>query len=273
MGEEYAINGKLKAMLKGLNPAEQKAARYIIDFPDDVIHHSISELSVLAGTSETTIFRLSKKLGFDGYQSLKIQLARELSLSTPVVYADKNELISELIGALNQQNQLLDDRQLDGISRLIVKANRLIFFGVASSGIVAEFGATLFMRAGFSTAYYTDPHLQIMTAVSLNERDIVFGISASGNIRDTVKSIEVATDSGAYTIAITGGVGSRIVNAAKETIYVAQGGHETGIPQLQPRVCQLVVIQLLLEKVIKMRDDTLKTLEKVDRTLDKKRYL
>ena len=273
MGEEFRITEKLKAMIKGLNPAEKKAARYIIDFPDDVIHHSISELSVLAGTSETTIFRLSKKLNFNGYQALKIQLARELSRESPPISADKNKLISDLIEALNQQNQLIDDVQLDRIAGKIVRANRLIFFGVASSGIVAEFGATLFMRAGFSTAFYTDPHLQIMTAVSLNKGDIVFGISASGNIRDTVKSIEVASDSGAYTVAVTGGIGSRIVSVSTETIYVAQGGHETGIPLLQPRVCQLTVIQLLLEKSIKLRNGTMQTLEKVDRTLDKKRYL
>jgi DNA-binding MurR/RpiR family transcriptional regulator len=85
------------------------------------------------------------------------------------------------------------------------------------------------------------------------------------------KSIEVASDSGAYTVAITGGIGSRIVSVSTETVYVAQGGHETGIPLLQPRVCQLAVIQLLLEKSIRLRDGTMQTLEKVDRTLDKKR--
>ncbi|HHF08718.1 MAG TPA: MurR/RpiR family transcriptional regulator, partial [Kosmotoga arenicorallina] len=71
---------RLKGLYDSLGTSEKKVANYIITRADDVIHYTITELAHFSGSSEATVYRLVKKLGFSGYQSFKITLARELSV-------------------------------------------------------------------------------------------------------------------------------------------------------------------------------------------------
>ena len=57
--------------------AEKKIADWIITNPGKLIPLSISELADQCKCSEATIVRFARRLGFDGYQALKISLARE----------------------------------------------------------------------------------------------------------------------------------------------------------------------------------------------------
>jgi len=58
---------KLKGIFDSLGESEKRAARYILERPDDVIHYSITEFAHHCETSEATIYRLCRKLGFSGY--------------------------------------------------------------------------------------------------------------------------------------------------------------------------------------------------------------
>ncbi|QTA38325.1 MurR/RpiR family transcriptional regulator [Thermosipho ferrireducens] len=270
---KLGILDKLRATLSQLKPAEQKIAKYIIKYPDDTIHHSISELAVLAGVGEATISRLCRKLGFKGFQDLKISLARELAApESDIFFESSNELITKLISTLSNLNKMLDEESIEAVVKKVVKSKRIIFFGVGSSGVIAEYGAVLFTRAGFPASFYTDPHMQIISAVSFGKNDVVFGISSSGNIRDTVKSMQISKSSGAYTVAITGGYKSRITEVVDTTIYIPPSGHETGIPFLSPHVCQMTILHIIFDKALSIKKSAREILRKADKTLQAKRY-
>ena len=67
----------IKAHYDELSRAERKVADFLIDNPDDILPLYITELADRCGASEATIVRFAKKLGFDGYQQLKIAVAKE----------------------------------------------------------------------------------------------------------------------------------------------------------------------------------------------------
>ncbi|WP_406542271.1 MurR/RpiR family transcriptional regulator [Clostridium ljungdahlii] len=66
---------RIRAIYSNLKTAEKKAAHYILENPESIIHFSITEFAYVSKVSETTIFRLCNKLGYTGYQDLKINLA------------------------------------------------------------------------------------------------------------------------------------------------------------------------------------------------------
>ena len=75
--------GKIQASLNGLSPELRSIAEHILKHPQDVVHRSITELAEVTNSSEATIFRLCKHLGWQGFQDLKITLAREI-VHTPM---------------------------------------------------------------------------------------------------------------------------------------------------------------------------------------------
>lgn len=268
---KLGIIEKLKALFDQLKPAEKKIAKYIIEYPDDVIHHSISELAELAKAGEATISRLSRKLGYKGFQALKIELAKELS-SVPSEFIKTNGIISEVIDSLTNLSKLVDEKEIEKIAKKIVNSSKIFFFGVGSSGIVAEYGAFLFARAGFFSNYYTDPHMQVISAVGMDKNTVVFGISSSGNIRDTVKSMKVAKDSKAFTVAITGGYESRITEVVDTTLYIPPAGVESGLPKISPVVSQMVIIHMIFEKALVLKKEAIEIIQKGNTTLKAKKY-
>ena len=68
---------QIKVLYNEMGRAEKKIADWILANPGGLIPLSISELADKCSCSEATIVRFARRLGFDGYQALKISLARE----------------------------------------------------------------------------------------------------------------------------------------------------------------------------------------------------
>lgn len=60
-----------------LSPREQAICDYIAGHSNEIIHMSITETAEQCQTSEATLVRLSKKLGYKGFQALKISVAQD----------------------------------------------------------------------------------------------------------------------------------------------------------------------------------------------------
>ena len=67
----------IKILYNDMGNAEKKIADFLIKNPSGILPLSITELAEKCGGSEATIVRFAKRLGFDGYQQLKIAIAQE----------------------------------------------------------------------------------------------------------------------------------------------------------------------------------------------------
>jgi len=247
---------KLKGIFDSLGESEKRAARYILERPDDVIHYSITEFAHHCETSEATIYRLCRKLGFSGYHDFKIYLARELSFPREVMKRVEGDfssfvemVVNDNVDILRSTKEILDIHQLEKAVDLILDSDRLIFFGVGRSSPIAQDGSLRFALLGFRTSYYSDPHAQVMVAAGLSENDVVVAISHTGMIRDIVKSVQVAKSSKARTIAITAGMKSPLAGEADITLHVALG-KEQAWDFLNNRIGEMLMIDLLYRCVL-----------------------
>lgn len=208
---------KLNEMMDGFAPSEKKVAKYIAENLDNVLGLSVEELSNRSGASKAAVIRFCKTIGFKGYRDLSIQLAAELALYqndgsneeyTDINVGDDVETILRNVShhnvkAIEDTLLLTDVSQVQQAVELLRNAERIDFYGVGASAIVAQDAQNKFMRINKYATAYRESHLQLASAVNLGTSGVAVAISWSGETKDVVEAAKLAKESGAAVIAIT----------------------------------------------------------------------
>ena len=82
-----------------LRKSEAKVANYVLANASEVIKMRIVDLASKSEVSEPTVIRFCKALGFDGFQSFKLQLAQQLGLGSVFTQfaVEDNDTVADLI--------------------------------------------------------------------------------------------------------------------------------------------------------------------------------
>jgi len=274
---------RLRGMDRSLNPAEEKAADYILDYPEEVIGLSITEVAENSKASEATVVRVSQLVGYQGFQELKIMLAKDLGSFFAEVPEEikRGDSMSEVTAKVLQTNiqairdtlDVLDVGEMERTVKAISNARRVDFYGVGASGIVALDAQCKFLRINIESMAFIDPHLQAISAALLTKRDVAVGISHSGSTKDIVDSLSLAKSSGATVICITNYMRSPIAKISDIKLFTASREATFRSGAIASRIAQLSVIDVLFLGVLMSRyDSTVKSLEKTTEAVKTKRY-
>jgi DNA-binding MurR/RpiR family transcriptional regulator len=231
-----------------LNPALRRIAEFIITQPGVAKGMTITELAAACGVAESTVSRFVREIGLDRYQTLRLGIAESL-FAQPAdgngndqayVYGGITRLdaIPTIVAKITRSSEAalratgihLAEAEVARAVDLIEQADVIVFCAMGSSGIAAEDGVMRFIRAGRRCILYRDQSLQVMTATILGPRDVLIGISASGDSTPIVEAVSRAQTRGAGTIAITSVKGSRVTEHAAVTLYTSTGaGPDAGL--------------------------------------------
>ena len=263
-----------------LRKSEAKVASYVLANANDVIKMRIVDLAANSEVSEPTVIRFCRALGFDGFQSFKLQLAQQLGMGS--VYTqfavDDNDTVTDLrnkvfdttVGSLLTVRDELNADVLEQAISTISNARRVEFYGFGASGSVAADAQHKFFRLQLSTAAYTDPHIQHMSAIALESDDVVVAISQSGETQALLQSVHLAREAGAKVI----GLAPENTSLSKQCsipIYVNMEEDLQSYTPVSSRIAHLVVIDVLATGVARHRKpllkEHLKRLEKSQRAL------
>ena len=129
--------------------------------------------------------------------------------------------------------------------RLLEKARRIELFSIGISYPVAYTARCKFRLIGLPASTEFDSHLQLVAATQLRKGDVAFGISCSGNTRETVECLEVARSKGAATICLTNSMKSEIVRHADLALYATPSEIKYFQAPLASRITQLAVVDAL----------------------------
>jgi len=274
---------RLKGVYRSLNPAEKKVSDYILAYPEEVIGLSITEVAENSQTSEATVVRVSQLVGYQGFQELKIMLAKDLGSFFAEIPEEikRGDSMSEVTAKVLQTNiqairdtlDVLDVGEMERTVKVISNARRADFYGVGASGIVALDAQSKFLRINIESMAFIDPHLQAISAALLTKRDVAVGISHSGSTKDIVDSLSLAKSSGATVICITNHMRSPIAKISDIKLFTASREATFRSGAIASRIAQLSVIDVLFLGVLMSRyDSTVKSLEKTTEAVKTKRY-
>lgn len=250
---------KIRRLYSSMGPAEKKIADFILADAQGIVSCSVTELAEKCGCGDATVVRFSRRLGFEGFQALKIGIAGEIgstsSVGTEITKNDTcfeifKKRINDISRSLQSTESILNEQTLERAAQLIMKARRIAVFGLGNSAAIAMDAAHKFLRLGLDAQSCTDNHMQAIIASHLDRQSVAIGISHSGSSKDIVDALRLSKIGGATTICLTNFGSSPIVEASDIAIYTKSEETKRSILGMSSRIAQLTIFDAIYTYIV-----------------------
>ncbi|WP_226666443.1 MurR/RpiR family transcriptional regulator [Metabacillus litoralis] len=239
---------------------ERKIADYILKNPNKIIHSSINQLAEDLEVADSTVFRFCKRIGYKGYQAMKIALASEIVSPLQDIHEKVNEgdsldtiaskVFRSNIKTIEDTLTIVNEDQLQLAVDTIIKAESVEFFGSGGSSIIALDAYHKLVRTGLKVHAVIDTHFQLMAASQMTEKDCAVFISHSGSSKDILHILNVVKATGAKMIAITNHAKSPLSGGVDIPLYTVSEETEYRSEALSSRIAQLTLIDVLYVNIL-----------------------
>ncbi|CAH0119650.1 MULTISPECIES: MurR/RpiR family transcriptional regulator [unclassified Paenibacillus] len=253
---------KIRDMKDSLTPVERMVAEYILANLEEIPHLSIKSLAQLSKTSDASVLRFCKTMGYSGYRSFIVSISASLGSMDEEhknQYTDiqPGDDLSTIIANISLNNiksiedtlSVMNRNEVARAVKILRTCNRIVFFGVGASGLVCKDAEQKFSRINKICHSYTDGHGQLTAATLMGKGDVAIFISNSGDTVEILDSLEIAKKNGASTIAITKYNKSEL--ADKSDILLSISTPEISIRSgaMGSRIAMLTVVDILFAGV------------------------
>ncbi len=247
---------------------ESDLAFFVLEYPEQVIQMTITEVADKLNVGQGTIVRFCQKLGFPGFHAFKIALAQSLGKQKEL-FEDTLDILglikSKQFEAIEETYKLLKSNEstIYMSAEKISKCRKLYLVGFGASGATALDSYYKFMRIGLDCVYLPDPHLQMMALSQSTKKDCVLAFSQSGSTALVVDMASIAKKNGSCVISITGYNRSPLTEVSDYVIINALRENPFQSGTIRSKIAQLYVLEVLFEIVRNMLK------EKADKNIDK----
>ncbi|QUB99287.1 MurR/RpiR family transcriptional regulator [Cellulosimicrobium cellulans] len=256
---------RIRQALPSLRPAEARIAEAVLADPAAVVGKTITELAALVGTSQATVVRFCRAVGYAGYPEFRIDLAQATSRRAVeqeranVAHGeiDPDDTLHDVVTkiafhearTIEETARMLDLDALEQVTAAVAQATRIDLFGVGSSGLTAQDLAQKLQRIGLLCFASPDPHVQLQSAALLADGAVAVGVSHSGLTVETNDALRIARDRGATTVAVTNFPESPLVEHADLVLTTTARETQFRSGALSSRIAQLALVDFLFVRV------------------------
>ncbi|MCQ6266727.1 MurR/RpiR family transcriptional regulator [Fictibacillus sp. WQ 8-8] len=206
-------------MIASFNELETSLYNYISQNMDKVAYMRIRELADETHVSTATVLRFCRKLNCEGFSKFKIRLKMQLKENKKTTIKSSQQSGVEFF-----ERTLKGDieEKVRKAASLVTKADNVIFIGIGSSGILAEYGARYFSSLGKFSLYIFPIHSK------LRNNSVTIALSVSGENNFTVTHLNILKQEGSKIISITNNKLSTIAKISDINIpyYVTEESFE-----------------------------------------------
>ncbi|MGV8834081.1 MAG: MurR/RpiR family transcriptional regulator [Devosia sp.] len=259
----------LAAQLDTMTQADQQIGQFIIDDPERMLGLSSARLAKVTGRSQSSVVKFSQKLGFTGYQQLKLAVnkakAQEWQAPAGIIHGtiDASDsymtILQKLIGSkllsMRETSAVNDERTIDQALDILVSARRIQLAGVGASSLVARDFSYKLLKLGRTVLLDSDNHIQIANVSNLGSDDLLVALSYSGNSMEVVRIAELAKARGATVISITGLQPNPLLSLADISLYTVADEERVRSSAITSRDAQLMIIDMLFILLLRRQED------------------
>ncbi len=210
---EKIINLSTKNLTKG----EKKIAEYIISNPKEVSDMSALDLGKALNTSDASIVRFSKNIGFKGFSDLKTYLKIQInSFKKPQNkilekwnnFQSENDIVDKIVKSdlKNIESFLsqIDVKKVEETVKNILSSKKVFVIGMGCSRGVAQFISWHMKRIGVDVELLQESGIGLLESlVHLKEEDTVLFFTFPRYLTDEVQASKLIKKRGAKLILIT----------------------------------------------------------------------
>lgn len=278
-----AVLDRLTEEWDALTPEAQKAARYVLENPQDVGVSTVREIAEAANVKPNTVVRMARQAGFEGYEDFRAPF-REAIRRGVVPLEDRARWLQDIaktddLGGLYADMVGAAIRNIEetfaGISAEALKdaagaiwASRHVFtLGVGVNNANAR-NFTYLASTGM-VQFHAIPRPGSTPVDDLawaDGRDVLIAITHRPYRREVVEAVRIARDQGLTVIGISDSPASPVIRAAQHRFVVA-----ADTPQFFPSsVSTIALLETLLSFVISVASDEI--VERVE-TFHRRRHM
>jgi len=194
---------RLNAKLAGLRPAERRVARFVQERPEEALIGSAAAIAESTNTSDATVIRTAKALGYASLDDLRRDVAARLRSDLSPA-ARMTRTLSELrgdahhvleatlaihIAALEALRRDISPDRFDRVVASIVDAERMFVFGIGPSSAMANYFTLQLGRLGFEAAGLTHTGLLLADGIKQLRKGDLLAILAYGHLYAEVDAL------------------------------------------------------------------------------------
>ncbi|HUD62818.1 MAG TPA: MurR/RpiR family transcriptional regulator [Acetobacteraceae bacterium] len=268
---------RIASQLDQMSPAEQRVARVFQENREEVLFASAAALAAKASTSDATVVRTTKVLGFAGMVDLRRTLAAELKQSLSIV-SRMSQTLQEVGDDLRAAFDLTLDIHVESIQSLrrdiatesfreavslIGNARRVVIFGIGPSSSMAAYFATQLGRFGIDTASLTRTGLLFADDLrTLRAGDVLVAMAYGRVYRELAVLLDEADRQGIRKLLLTDNLGPKLRRRVDVVLPVARGRAD----MLSMHTATLGLLEALLVGIATQRpEETVQSLEDLNR--------
>ena len=253
---------KIRDMKENLTPVERMVAETILSNTDEIPHLSIKSLAKLSKTSDASVLRFCKTMGYSGYRSFIVSISAALGSMDDErkdQYTDiqPGDDLSTIIANISRNNcksieetlSVIDPEEVARAVKALRATDRIIFFGIGASGIVCDDAEQKFSRINKMCHAYTDGHSMLTAATLLSKGNVAIFVSNSGDTIEILEALEIARKNNACTIAITKYNKSELADKADILLGISTPEVTMRSGAMGSRIAMLTVIDILFAGV------------------------
>jgi len=253
------INGKVFLKINSafihLGKAEKRVATFIKNYPEEVIKLPINVLAEKVGVSVSTIIRLCRRIGINGYTDLKIDITRDLALNYKETYSEinSNDSIPLLLNKVQQlfSQTISNTFKILSISALkeaylnIINSDSVLIIGAGGTAALAKLLNHKLLKLEINSQWSDDFSLIPLLINKIGKNEVLFVLSHSGSTNVVYDAVVMAKKKGCKIIILTNYLQSPM--AKKSDIVLATGLDEQplGSEGVTTRIAQMSIIEVL----------------------------
>ena len=259
-----------------LTPEAQKAARYVLENPQDVGVSTVRESAEAAQVKPNTFVRMARQMGYEGYEDFRAPF-REAIRQGGVSFPDRARWLQDIrksgglgglyadmmeaaLSNIEQSSATITAEQLQSAAEAIWGSRQVFTLGVGVNNAIAR-NFTYLASTGMSD-FHAIPRpgsTAIDDLAWANDKDVLIAITCRPYRAEVVEAVEQAKSQGLTIIGISDSPASPIVRIADHGFVVGADS-----PQFFPSSVAIVAfLETLLSFVISVASDEI--VDRVDR--------
>lgn len=244
---------KIKSAYLASTKSEKKVAEFVLENMDKMSYISITDLAKACSVGEATVLRFCKKIGYSGFHSFKKEVI-DMMEEKEIEENDINKTYEDMTVMLNHTLKLQKMKEIKIIANLIKNAENIYFYGVGLSALSAKAAEVRLSLLGYRSFYF-ESQTQVLRANSISEKDLVIGLSISGESIGTIKSLKIAKRNGATIVGMTNYNPSSLANLSDYVLLTASKEISEAETTLVAVTSQIFIIEEICDELIKIDEE------------------
>lgn len=246
--------------IKDLSPSERQVVNFILNDPESAANMGIVEIAQKTYTSTSTVMRVSKKLGMEGFIDFRMQLALDVSdyLDTTLMYKkqeplDSEDALADIVDKVTGNNvrAVLDVKRFNTLEtfekvvKMMGDAEQIDFYGTGVSNLICHDAMIKALRMGIKSTAYSFYSEMAMLARTCTPSHLAIILSYTGRTEDTLRVASYLQQGGIPSVSITSHTDNNLLELCDVNLFVDSFESIYRIGGMSSRLSSLHLLDIL----------------------------